>query len=286
MKIAFWSNAQDSIGVTSNLACISVASVFAYSYKTVLMENHLQKNKLENLLFYDLASRKKELQHHSSQERFGYRYMINYMDYMNEEENYKSSKEVIKGASLEILNDSLYYLPLDYIQNSNTFDYSLYGSIRFILNKLDEFADITYIDTSNHNNLSSKIILEEADLIVVNFIQNKSLIIHFFENYSSILHKCVFLISNYHKNSKLDLNTISKEYLIDPSHIVAIPYNIEYQEAVLQGTVVEFITRNYKCQKKNPNYRFVYEVKKAVKMIICHLEISPKKELSSVHSKC
>lgn len=279
MKIAFWSNAQDSIGVTSNLACISVASAFAYSYKAVLMENHVQKNKLENLLMYNLAGRKREIQYQSK--HLGLGFMINYMSNLYEDHNYKYSNDAIKGASLEILSDSLYYLPLDYIQNSIAFDYNLYGSIKDILNQLDDFADITYIDTSNSNHLSSKIILEEADLIVVNFIQNKFLIGSFFENYSSILHKCVFLISNYHTGSKLNLNTISKDHLIDPTHIVAIPYNIEYQEAVLQGTVVEFITRNYKCKKKNPNYRFVYEVKKAVNMIISSIESEPKRRIAA-----
>jgi len=93
------------------------------------------------------------------------------------------------------------------------------------------------------------------------------LIKDFFENYSSIAHKCVFLISNYHSDSIINITHISKAFLINPTHIVAIPYNVEYQHALSQGTVVEFLSRHYNCEKQNPNYQLVKQIKLAVKMI-------------------
>jgi uncharacterized protein YutD len=186
---------------------------------------------------------------------------------------------LIKEASIEILNNSLYYIPPSFAANSYTFDYDLYGYINPILDVLESFADITYIDTTNENNLSSKIILDAVDLVVVNLVQNATDINNFFENYSSILSKCVFLISSYHKENELSLNKISKSNSINKESIAAIPYNVEYQDAVSNGTIVEFLSRNYSCKKTNPNYDFVREVKRAVYMIMNTVDNIRQKEV-------
>jgi hypothetical protein len=283
MKIAFWSSAKGNTGVTSNLACVSVVSAMEYSYKSILIENHFQKNKLENVLMYNRANYHLRENDNYQMKPVGMDYImyklssVKYTDvFVNNSTNNKDyiqrldipndlqgkeitkkddrtflnqlqvqteTKKVINEASLEILDKSLYYIPNNNQTNKEAFDYNLYDNINHILKALETFADITYIDTSNQNSLSSKIILEEVDLIVVNLVQNTAMIEHFFNNYSSILSKCVFLISSYHKKSNLDINKISKSHLIDKSNIAAIPYNVEYQEAVLQGTVVEFFAR-------------------------------------------
>lgn len=287
MKIAFWGNAKGKCGVTSNLACISIASSIKYAYKTVLIENHDQINKLENVLMYNRGNyhmRESDNLFH----KIGMNHILNQLaaetfntDKMSNQPLMLKEKEhwMIKEASLEILDNSLYYIPTNNTINRETFDYNLYGNINNILKALESFADITFIDTSNHNSLSSKIILDEVDLVVVNLIQNSYLITNFFENYSSILSKCVFLISSYRNNSNLSIHKISKTHLISKSNIATIPYNVEYQEAVSQGTVIEFLSRNYSCKKNDPNYPFVHEVKKAVNMIFKQVEILGQKEV-------
>jgi hypothetical protein len=289
MKIAFWGIARGSSGVTSNLACISIALAMEYSsYKSILIENHYQKNKLSNILMYQ-RSHYIEREENYQFRHIGLDYIINQFTagkYAKSKKNQSPGigpdpLELIKEASLKIIDNSLYYIPVSYHINQETFDYNLYGNIKDILDATEEFADITYIDTSNQNNLSSKIILEEVDLVVVNLMQNSSMIQYFFDNYSSILDKSVFLISNYNKNSSLNLDKISKTHSIIKPNIAVIPYNIEYQEAVSQGTVVEFLARNYDCKRKSPNYAFIRDVKKAASMIMKHtVNINPKEECS------
>jgi hypothetical protein len=188
-----------------------------------------------------------------------------------ESERVRAVTELIKEVSIEILSDSLYYIPPYQITNYKIFEYDLYGNIKHVLNTLESFADITYIDTSYQNSLSSKIILDEADLIVVNFIQDTSAIKNFFDNYSSILSKCVFLISNYHKESEININKIFKAHLINRSSVTTISYNTEYEEAVSRGAIVEFLFRNYECKRTNPNYKFIQDIREAVFMIMSHL---------------
>jgi hypothetical protein len=310
MNIAFWTSAKGGSGVTSNLACISVASAMEYAYRALLIESHHQKNTLGNVLRYQQVSKAKEEGYNFR--RTGMDYIINefsaqhyYNDFTDqplkairnkligeEEETRMSSTEsrqtakspkeksqIFKEAALEILDNYVYYVPNSEQINKNTFDYNLYDNIKDILDASDTFADITYIDTSNANSLSSKIILEEVDLVVVNLTQSATMIKYFFDNYSSILNKSVFLISSYNKNSNLNINKISKTYSINKSNIAAIPYNIDFQEAVSQGRVVEFLSSHYACKRINPNYHFVREVKKAVYMIFKNIENLGKEEV-------
>jgi len=286
LKIAFWSNSRGNSGVTSNLACISVASAMEYSHKSILIENHYQKNKLENVLMYNRTNYHLREEANNQFKHVGMDYIINQLSTGKYEipvgkstsNVMKDTSQVIKSSSLEILSNSLYFIPPSYVTNRETFEYNLYGNINRIFEALDAFADIIYIDTSNKNNLSSKIILAEVDLVVVNLNQNSSMIKSFFDDYSSILSKCVFLISSYHKESSLNINKISKNHLINRANIATIPYNVEYQEAVSEGTVVEFLSRNYACKRTNPNYNFVHEVKNAVYMIYRNLELLSQKE--------
>lgn len=280
MKIAFWSNAKGGAGVTSNLACISVASVLEYSYKAILFENHCQKNRLENILRYHSSNYRLREESNYKIGEIGLGQVIEDAYEVYEEAYQVSTKvtNVIKKASIEILDNSLYYIPPSNITNTRTFDFDLYDKIKPILEVFETFADITYIDTSNRNNLSSKIILDEVDLVVVNLAQNNSMIQHFFDNYSSILHKCVFIISNYRKKSKLNIKKISKTHLIEQSNIATIPYNVEYQDAVTHGNIVEFLTRNFSCKRNHPNYNFIKEVKRAVEMIMRNIELNHKEE--------
>ncbi|BCJ95782.1 hypothetical protein acsn021_33510 [Anaerocolumna cellulosilytica] len=301
MKIAFWSSAKGGIGVSSNLASISIAATIEYSCKSVLIENHYQKNRLGNILRYQQTHQFKD-NGNTKCGNAGMDYILNEFsagesydlsgnpmdnipitvggrernplwelkdsgDKKNYYENIKDTSVIIKEASMEILDNYLYYIPVNHYLNRYIFDYQLNDNIGKILKASEKFADIIYIDTSNENNLSSKYILEEVDLVVVNLVQNSSMIKYFFDNYSSILDKSVFLFSRYHKTSNLNIQKISKTYSINKSDLAVIPYNIEYQEAVLKGTVVEFLSSNYNCKRKNPNYGFMRELRKAVTMI-------------------
>lgn len=295
MKIAFWSSAKGSNGVTSNLACVSIAMAFENSVKTILLENHYQKNTLADMLIHRQEKRKnrntvnvsryKGLEHVINQlSRNRYNRYFNYTDVDAEEKpdnehwvlrdsigthtylTLKEDEKLIKEASFEILINSLYYIPIGNQINEFVFDYILNENILKILWASEIFAGYTFIDTSNINHMSSKIILDKADLVVVNLIQEEDLIDQFFRNYSSLLSKSIILLSEFNYNS-LKSDTLSGKYPIQTSKIISIPYNMEYNQAVQQGAIVEFMTRNYGCKKDNPNYEFIRAVKRAVFVI-------------------
>lgn len=300
MKIAFWSSAKGSNGVTSNLACVSVAMVFENSVKTILLENHYQKHTLADMLIHRQekkknrnivnVSRYKGLEHVINQlSRNKYNRHLNYTAVAAQEapgkefcvlrdsnggNTYLTSKEdekLIKEASFEILINSLYYIPIGNQFNEFIFDYILNENIMKILWASEIFAGYTFIDTSNVNHMSSKIILEEANLVVVNLSQEEDQIDQFFRNYSSLLSKSIILLSEFKYNSLIS-DMLSGKYPFQTSKIIGIPYNVEYNQAIQQGTIVEFMTRNYRCKKDSPNYEFIKAVKHVVYVIQDELE--------------
>ncbi len=288
MKIAFWSSARRSIGVTSNLACVSIAMAFESSCKTVLLENHYQKNPLENMLIHRREkslnrnavsfSRYKGLEHIINQlweEQGRGRFYYSEVQNDNRQEErwalhdlhqkeiklfYKKNEKLIKEASVEILINSLYYLPIGNQFNQFIFDYTLNDNILKILWASEHFAPYTFIDTSNENNLSSKIILEKADIVVVTLMPEQDVIEQFFRNYSSLLSKCIILLNGL-KNGFPQIKSISSKYSFHLSKIIQVPYNMEYSQAIGQGTVVEFMMRNYKCKSGHPNYPFIDSIR-------------------------
>lgn len=262
MKIAFWSNASEVCLVSANMAAISVASVIRYPYSVLTMENHLSSNNLGrafmgrssvNLLnevgtnYYDGGGMEGLLR------------KIYRGDY---------HKGILKAYVKEIISKHLYYIPQSRVTHYEIFDYEFNHCIWQLFEMTDKFADICFINTASQQNLSTKTILEEADLIVVNLCQQQKILEDFFLNYSSLLPKAIIILSNYDLNTKLNVKKIASMYDVPMDSIAVIPRNEAYQGAYANGDVVEFISGNYSCQRDNKNYIFLQAVKKSAYMII------------------
>lgn len=266
MKIAFWSNANEKCGVTANMAAISVASVIRFPYSIIALENRLCHNNLGRAY---LGTSSIEMIHEVGTNYYdgggieGLLRRIYRGDYHT---------NIIPSYRKEIIPGHLYYIPQSRVIHSEIFDYEFNHDIDILLQLLEEYSDISFIDTACRSNLSSKTILEEADLIVVNLCQNSMLLEDFFLNYSSLISKAVFLVGNYSSHSNINSRRISIAYDIPVENIIVIPFNEMYRNAFLNGSVVEFITSNYNGNKDNPNYLFIQSVKKAAYTIIKRAE--------------
>ena len=268
MKIAFWSNANETCGVSSNLAAISVASVIRYPYTVITMENRLCKNNLGKAYMGRLQGGAHSYAGNAFEVGNNY-YEGDGMEGLmrkiyREEYNLKSFRRYLK----EVIHKHLYYIPQSKIINDEIFDYEFDHCYPQLLQLIEEFADICMIDTASYRSLSTKTILEDADLIVVNLCQNQIILEDFFLNYSSLIPKAIFIISKYDQRMFPNSRRIIQEYDISPERITVIPPNAMYQSAYTEGTVVEFISRNYNCPKESTNYLFIQSIKKASFLIM------------------
>lgn len=274
MKIAFWSNVNEKCSVSANLAAVSVATVMRYPYSVIVVENRLSNNLMKAFMGNARVSLFNEVG-------------TNYYDGGGIEgllrkiyrENY--SHDILKYYLKEILEEHLYYIPQSKVIHSEIFDYEFNHCIHPLFEMIDEYADICFIDTASHRNLSTKTILENADLIVVNLCQKQIILDDFFNNYSSLISKSVFVISNYTFHTMMNSKRIAATYQIPLENIILIPNNESYQNAYSNGSVVGFIRGNYSCFKDNPNYLFIQAIRKAAYIIIRKAEQAVKeKEIS------
>lgn len=262
MKIAFWSNSREKCGVTANLAAISVASVLRFPYKIMTFENHLCHKNLGQAY---LGTPSVEMLHEVGTNYYdgggmeGLLRRIYRGDY---------STNIIPKYWTEIVPDHLYYLPQSGVIHSELFDYELNHGINHLFQLSEQCSDFCFIDTAFGNNLSTKTILEEADLIVVNLCQNEILIEDFFLNYSSLIPKAIIIIGNYTIHRNITMRKICLKHDLPTQNITMIPFNELYYNAIHTGCVKEFILRNYRCKADNPNHLFIQAVKKAAYMII------------------
>ncbi len=262
MKIAFWSNDGEKCNVHANLAAISVASVIRYPYTIITLENRLSHNNLGKTFWGNT--------HIHLVNEAG----TNYYDgggmegLLRKIYRGNANSEILKSYLKEIIHKHLYYIPQGKVIHNEIFDYEFNHCIPPLFKMLEAQADISMIATASHRNLSTKTILEEADLIVVSLCQRQTILEDFFLNHSSLTSKAVFIISDYDCHNFFTSKRISKIFDIPWENIIVLPNNTAFQTSYTNGSTVEFISMNYKCIKEDSNYAFIQSVKKASYLII------------------
>lgn len=260
MKIAFWSNCEGKSGVTSNMVCMATLFSVVGAGKIVMLENHYSNRNVASML---LSYRQIENLKESGQ--FGKHY---------------SMEQILKGlytgargdvlihqTAVPMLYPNIYYIPQSCTVNREVFNYEFNHVYRKLFDELEKFADFVFIDTERNQNLSTNTILTEADLVVVNLIQNPLKIMEFFENYSSIREKSVYLIGEYQREIPISIRKICYEYHIPRNKIGVIPYNMEFSEAMAEGRGVQFINRNFEKASSRENEYFIKQCKKSIEML-------------------
>ncbi|MBR3772748.1 MAG: hypothetical protein IKL07_10825 [Clostridium sp.] len=266
MKVAFWSNSSGRAGTTSNMACISVICSLL-NKKSILFENHYSLNGLDQALVNRKKSPVALLR-----EEFSFYDPIGIDALLRRIHSNHTYEQLMEDISMKFLDDKLYYLPKNVNLNQEYFEYELNQVIKPLMEYLDKRFDLVFIDTAANDVLSTKTILEEADLVVANLCQNKAVLEHFFTNYASIIDKSVILIGNYQEQSRFHLRNIRRRYQITKEQVGMIPFNMEFADAASSGRLVEFLVRNFSCQKQDENYSFIYQAKRAANMILAQLE--------------
>ncbi|SFR76925.1 hypothetical protein [Anaeromicropila populeti] len=263
MKIAFWSNARGKCGTTSNLACMSVACTLLKRQKMVLFENHYSINSLE-YAFCGSRNRVKNLLREE-----GYYYDVTGLEYLIKRvQSDMFSDKGISEFTNQFLDQSIYYLPKNPGLNKEYFEFELNQVLSKLLVLLETFADMVWVDTACNNNLSTISILQDADIVVVNLCQSKAVLEHFFENYQSLLPKAVFILGNYQPNSFYNVANVRRKYHISKEIIGVIPYNPHFQDSLSNGSVIEFLTRNFACDGKDENFYFIDQLRRSASILL------------------
>ncbi len=256
--IAFWSNFGQS-GVSSNTVGISIALSLLSEYSSVILANHYDNHFLGHALLgreYDRFLKEES------------NYFVN-GDTTNFYKNtmHRMNKSVQGNCAVEIIDDGLYYIPQSRIYADDVFELEFQKNMNETFKKMNSMFDCTFIDTKSQQNISTKDILDCSDIVVVCLRQEWKIISDFFKKYMSILHKCVFIISAYHRNAPAIRKRIEKEYDIPSELISVVPFNFYFNAAMKDGTVRDFIAENMKCKRTDTNYYFMRNLKNTTEML-------------------
>lgn len=268
MKVAFWSNVRGKSCVTSNLACISVLSALAApgEGRTILLENHQNILNLGSVLF-DQSSGQEVREKGRYEVACGFSRLLCLM-----QQNKEVPDDAIYHYTREFLGNRLLYLPLEGIRNSDVFEYQLERECIRTMMYLEQKINLVMMDISAAPTPSSRKILQESDLVVVNLTQNRQMMTHFFQNYSEIQKKAFYLISNYEEDSDLSKAAVVSRYQIPGNQIGTIPHSRYFADAVSEGKLIPFLLKNYDCVPDDPNYGFIRAARESAHLFLSKLD--------------
>ncbi len=261
MKVAFWSNVRGKSCVTSNLACISVLSALSCpKERTILFENHQNILNLGSTFFSPNSKNAvREAKGYTVETGMGKLLQIVGKGTILSSEGFYSLVS-------DYLGKRLFYIPSEGARHSDFPEYQMNKECIRTMRYLEQYGNLVLVDTAAAPLISSRKILQQADMVVVNLNQNRQMLDHFFRNYSSIRKKAFYLIGNYEGDSELTKGAIINEYRIPGSRIGTIPHSTRFSDAISQGMIIPFLLKNYKCKRGEENYLFMSAAKEATEL--------------------
>lgn len=273
MKIAFWSNSPGKSGVTGNMSCISILSALYEPSDMILFENHSSINNLGSMFLnqnsYDMLQ---ETNSYFVENGLGR--VLSYCDTGGEVDS-----GMIYRTCLSVFDQRVFYLPTGGM-NRDLMEFRLKRHAGEVMELLEQHYHTVCVDLSSSPLESSRKILNEADLIVVNLCQNNQLLSHFFRNYSEIKKKAFYVIGNYDVASVITKSDIITRFDLPGNRVGTVPYSRKFADALTKGNVIPFLLKNYSCDLKNVNYDFI----SAVRETVCLLE-ERKKEIQEENER-
>lgn len=260
MQIAFWGNTRGKAGITSNMAAISTFLALEMKMSSVLFENHFNLNNIENGFlensYENFVMESPFYYHHQGIDQV-----------MKRLDSGIGMKEVISDAAIEPVIGKLFYIPQSNTGNKEVFEYELNRILEILLQALNQFTELVFIDTAVADNLTTKTILEKADFIIMNLCQDPFVLADCFQRFESIRKKSMYLLGNYDRYSRYTMKYVMRQFGIPKERIAAIPYNTSFRDAISLGKLVGFLSRNAMCSKQDENYYFIRELKRACRMV-------------------
>lgn len=239
MNIAFWSNVRQQSGVTSSVALISVLWAELFKEEIVVTSNHIGTRALAKRLHGGCEYEERVVQK-------AYRYMVGEPEYFRMLYSGKVKTSLF-------LNESLRYVSMESDKAELFYAEGLRG-----VNKRVAEQEYLMIDTACGYTLCSQKILEDAEVKVIIFPPDREYMDVFFQSESTLKKEVFFIVGNYRFEGTCRPAYLSKRYNIPRERIGIIPYNFGFEQAMLDGSTISYITQNMNCSRRNKEYSFMH----------------------------
>ncbi len=257
MIVAFWSNVHGQPRTTSNMVAMAVAIAMNYNRKCLVTQTHFNLNNLESYL---IGSRE------NSRDVF----MDIGLDGLASVVKLRAiDKDTIENYSIPLLNKRLTLLPGTAGGNRKAFINDMGKTVAMLLNEMNKHYEMVFVDVNSGTDEVSRLILEKADIVVVNLCQNKSVIDNYVASWRPMNKKIMYLFGSYDKDSSYNLHNLKLMYKpFSKEYTGVIPNNTGFMDAQSDGSVIKFMKRNSEAKKDGIDGYFMECVKEAASKIM------------------
>ncbi len=254
MKIAFWSPIPGQSGTTSNLLASAVMSSVILKKSIFILHNHFSDYSLEKAVIGKNAGP-------------GLFENIGLDSLLRSTKIPDLSESTIDDSVISLFNNRLHMLPGTTKEYRDQFESEMLERIPAIVNSVNKYYNLVFMDLVPGYGIQSQILLENADLIVVNLTQDVNSIDNYFAKYHFPKEKVVYIIGRYNKNSRYNINNLERSYHSIRHKTAVIPYNVEFMDSVLDGKLIPYIIKNHAGGRGEDNLYFIKKLKQAVGLI-------------------
>ena len=260
MKAAFWSE-EGGCGTTSCMAAIASVCSDAWKLKTVLLQSRSQvgdlRQKLESVPLYSMV-----------REESSY-YALDGLDYLLwQEKNQKLNEQTLQESMVPVVADWMYYVPQGERRKPRIYSDELKESMCHILAQVEKLSDLTFIDCGNGEDELSASLLQQADVVVVNFSQERHSLDHYFEERHSYQGKALYLVNHYQQESVYNKKNLNRIYRLQDSELAVIPENPFFRHASDKGQIERFIRRHIRFNLFDQQFYFMKELMQASLLLL------------------
>ena len=259
MNIVFWSESQGRCATSGNMLAVSVMSSLIYSVKGIVMQLDNCSRPIDDVF-------EGKRQTNLIMEEYSYYNQKGIDDLLDKSQLKEIDLSDLKDNVLPIKNTYMGYIPTSKRIKSGLSDRELMSNAKKIMTLMNEVGGYNFIDCVNGDKAVTKKLLSHADMVVINICQGMN--VEKLMLSDNIMKKAVFLIGKYDDGSSESVLDICKKYNLNRDRVAAIPYNIKFHDAMNEGSLVPFLSKQISVRRTDNNFAFVNGVYRATDMIL------------------
>jgi CO dehydrogenase nickel-insertion accessory protein CooC1 len=239
------------------MVSVAAAMAIAYNRKCLVTQTHYNLNNLESYLIGNRENNKNV-------------YMDMGLDGLTSIIKLRAiDKSTIENYSIPLLNKYLTLVPGTTGGNKKTFIDDMGKTATRLLIEMNKYYEMVFVDVNSGSDEVSRLILDIADIIVVNLCQNKSVLDNYMKSWLMMNRKVMYLFGNYDRNSTYNLHNLRMLYKpFSKGCTAVIPYNAGFMDAQSDGCVIKYMKKNMAVIKNDSNNYFIDSVKDAAEKLI------------------
>lgn len=260
MKILFW-GAHTGCGTTSSMAAVASHCAMRFSHRSFVLQHKNGNGDLES--FFQPPKQQRMLREESSY------YMLEGMDYLIWQEQHRRLDWIsMKESMISVIDNRLFYLPGGSREKPGLYPAQTSYLQQRVIDRMEEFADLIFIDIGSGNDVFAKELLETADLIIVTLPQKKEVLDGFFKEHKpNRTGRILYLMGNYDSNEVYNRSNISRIYRIAENDSYVVPANPFFAQACAAGKMEQFMKKNFRSSRSYSTEQFMRELTRLTTVI-------------------